>query len=182
MLNALKRRWVPSRYQSAAASALPSATASPSPLPPPTRGAASVWSGKLCLRIAPLLLLMLLVINLGLILIGGDVNAMQWMNDHLPFRRNRRSISYVSLRYSHNPRKVVILQTSDGTSSYAHMLDAMQSVQLAYASQYKLSYLRWDGIARGKQQWLATYNRIYLLHELYRQRRYDWVLYMDPGI
>lgn len=43
---------------------------------------------------------------------------------------------------------------------------------------------RTDGLAKGRQAWHATYNRIYLLHELYRlrhQHRYRWVLFMDPG-
>lgn len=31
------------------------------------------------------------------------------------------------------------------------------------------------------QSWMATYNRIYLLRELYQQGRYHWVLFLDPG-
>lgn len=41
-----------------------------------------------------------------------------------------------------------------------------------------------DGLAKGRQAWHATYNRIYLLNELYRlrhQHRHRWVLFMDPG-
>jgi hypothetical protein len=41
-------------------------------------------------------------------------------------------------------------------------------------------YYRWDGLARGDEAWLATFNRVYLLDDLYSRREYDWVLYMDP--
>ena len=57
----------------------------------------------------------------------------------------------------------------------------VQAVQLTYASIYGYSYMRWDGVARGYQAWLATYNRIYLLHELWKTGDYHWVLFMDPG-
>lgn len=107
--------------------------------------------------------------------------------------------------------QLLVLQTSDGRGGYARMLDAMQGVQLAYAQQWGFSYLRWgasrlydvggrrmgclpiilththvraDGLAKGRQAWHATYNRIYLLNELYRlrhQHRHRWVLFMDPG-
>jgi hypothetical protein len=61
------------------------------------------------------------------------------------------------------------------------MLDLTQDVQLAYARKWGYSYLRWDGVVRGKRAWLATFNRIYLLHDLIMEGKYDWVLFMDPG-
>jgi len=77
---------------------------------------------------------------------------------------------------------LLILQTSDGrpSSSYSRMLDALQGTSLAYAAQWGFHYLRWDGLAKGRQAWHATYNRIYLLHALHQQGRFDWVLFLDP--
>jgi len=77
---------------------------------------------------------------------------------------------------------LLILQTSDGrpTSSYSRMLDTLQGTSLAYAAQWGFHYLRWDGLAKGRQAWHATYNRIYLLHALHQQGRFDWVLFLDP--
>lgn len=80
---------------------------------------------------------------------------------------------------------LLILQTSDGQGWYARMLDATQAVQLAYAQKWGFSYFRWDGVAKGHQAWHATFNRIFLLHELYllrEQYEYHWVLFMDPGM
>jgi hypothetical protein len=78
-------------------------------------------------------------------------------------------------------RRLLILQTSDGSGAYSKMLDATMGVQMAYATHWGYSYLRWDGVVRGGPAWLATYNRIYLLHELYQRHEYQWVLFMDPG-
>ena len=81
-----------------------------------------------------------------------------------------------------NAADLLILQTSDGrpTSTYARMLDALQGVHLAYAAQWGFHYMRWDGLAKGRQAWHATYNRIYLLDDLYKRGRYHWVLWLDP--
>lgn len=50
--------------------------------------------------------------------------------------------------------------------------------------QFTRIYTRTDGLAKGQQAWHATFNRIYLLHELWRlrhQHHHRWVLFMDPG-
>ena len=150
------------------------------------------------------IILILSIVNLSLAFLIG-VSGIQWLKDIFTIvssgsNTHIRSIRHTTLECGGatcNPRTLVILQTSDGTSSYARMLDCLQSVQLAYASEWGYSYLRWDGIVRGggrgfqmhhqpqqqeqEKTWLATYNRIYLLHELYHRRRYHWVLFMDPG-
>lgn len=72
-------------------------------------------------------------------------------------------------------------QTSDGKGDYSRMLDLTQGVQLAYAGEWGYSYLRWDGVIRGNRAWLATYNRIYLLYDLLKEDKHDWVLFMDHG-
>jgi len=79
------------------------------------------------------------------------------------------------------PRRLLILQTSDGDSTYSKMLDVTQDANFQYAKLWGYGYWRWDGIAWGKEKWLATFNRIYLIDELYRSGEYQWVLFLDPG-
>lgn len=109
------------------------------------------------------------------------VSGVRWLEDALLLRT--LAVKHVSLDCGAGrncSRRLLILQTSDGASRYSKMLDATMGVQMAYANLWGHSYLRWDGIARGDSAWLATYNRIYLLHELYRRGKYQWVLFMDP--
>jgi hypothetical protein len=36
-------------------------------------------------------------------------------------------------------------------------------------------------VYKGSEAWLATFNRVYLLQEVYKEGRYDYVMYLDPG-
>jgi hypothetical protein len=46
-------------------------------------------------------------------------------------------------------RRLLILQTLDGSGAYSKMLDATMGVQMAYATHWGYSNLRWDGVVRG---------------------------------
>lgn len=83
-------------------------------------------------------------------LLGGAF-GFGWSADPVVLRS--KAVHHVSLEcgVKCSPHRLLILQTSDGGSHYANMLDTTQDVQLTYAMHWKYSYLRWDGIARGTQ-------------------------------
>jgi hypothetical protein len=81
---------------------------------------------------------------------------------------------------------VTVLQTCDGSSDYALMLEATGAVNRAYARRWGYQYARHDGVLRGYRPHHAMYNRIYLLRDLAaRERRFGapgrahWLLYLD---
>lgn len=91
------------------------------------------------------------------------------------------TLKEVDLTFPGSAQRLLIVQTSDGVSDYKKMLDISETVAVAYALKWGFGYLRWDGILRGNEPWLATFNRIYLLRQLQLQGNYDWALYLDNG-
>lgn len=92
-----------------------------------------------------------------------------------------QTLKEVDLMFPGSAQRLLILQTSDGVSDYKKMLDISESVAVAYALKWGFGYMRWDGVLRGSEPWLATFNRIYLLRQLQLQGNYDWALYLDNG-
>lgn len=75
-------------------------------------------------------------------------------------------------------KNTVIVQTSDG-HRYKPMIDATQELHKRYASRHGYDYFRFDGVKRGLKPWHAAFNRVYIIEELIKEGKYDWVLYMD---
>lgn len=76
--------------------------------------------------------------------------------------------------------KVVVLQTCDDTrGGYGQFLDLTESRHRAYCEQHGYDYMRVDKIVVGYEPFMATYNRIFLCLGLLKEKKYDWVFYLD---
>lgn len=75
--------------------------------------------------------------------------------------------------------KVLFLQTCDGVRMKP-MLDIAEPVHRAYCARHGYEYMRWDGIKHGSEPYMATYNRIPLLMDLFLSRKdIEWVFFVD---
>jgi hypothetical protein len=88
--------------------------------------------------------------------------------------------SMTSERFERIDRDCLILQTSDGKSSYHEMVEILRPVQEEYARRHGWSYLYAPGILYGAWPNHSIFNRYFLLRDVRRNHPgVRWVLYMD---
>jgi len=76
------------------------------------------------------------------------------------------------------PEDIIIAQTSDPVD-YIRLFHATSPINKAYARRHGFSYSDYIGVKRGRQAWLATWNKMYLLNESIEQGEFAWLFYMD---
>lgn len=76
------------------------------------------------------------------------------------------------------PSDIRVMQTADAML-YREMLHYTGNVNVAYCKKYDIDYECYVGIKQGAAPWQATYNRIFLMNELFDLGFRGWLLYLD---
>ncbi len=75
--------------------------------------------------------------------------------------------------------KVAILQTSDGESGYTELMRVTGEINELYCKRYNYDYVPHHGVVRGFAPWHSTFNRLFLLPDMIKESKYDWIIYLD---
>ena len=75
--------------------------------------------------------------------------------------------------------EIILVQTADPSSLYKEMLSLTGEVNSLYCSRHSIKYESYLGIKVGAAPWMATYNRIFILHELLQRGYSGWLIYVD---
>jgi hypothetical protein len=74
--------------------------------------------------------------------------------------------------------EIIFLQTAD-SSVYKAMLDLTSRVNILYCQRHDIRYECYIGVKKGVVPWQATYNRIFMLHELLERGFRGWAAFVD---
>lgn len=75
--------------------------------------------------------------------------------------------------------KVAILQTSDGESKYTDLMKITGEINELYCKHYNYDYIPHYGVTRGFAPWHSVFNRLFLLPDMIKEGKYDWIIYLD---
>ena len=84
------------------------------------------------------------------------------------------------MRLAHKSKgmEILFVQTAD-PNEYKEMLDLTSTINIKYCGLFGYRYENYVGVKIGNSAMHATYNRIFILHELMMRGYRGWVCYMD---